>query len=493
MKPLCFAIAVLANCFSLFLLGEGGSVGINYGRVANNLPSPKDVVQLIKQQGFTKVKLYDTDPTVLAAFAGSGLELVVALPNERVHAAAQSKNAARQWVQMNVARHLPATKIVGIAVGNEILASTTDSVRALTPLLLPAMENVHSALTELHLDSSIKISSPHSLAILSSSYPPSAGAFNPSIANTIMKPMLDFLAKTNSYVMLNAYPFFAYESEPDVISLEYAIFASKAGVKDPKTGLYYTNLFDAQLDAFFAAMALLGHSNLNIVVAETGWPSKGDTSEIGASPRNAAMYMSNLMKHITSNSGTPLRRGASIDTYIFALFNENMKDGPTSERNYGLFYPDKHNVYDLDMTLPKSHTAVSATRAPMTPGSGQSTQSPSTKSAHRRHRSHHKRQSSTNGAKSNGPSWCVAIPSTNLSQLQAALDYACGPGKVDCSSIQEGKSCFNPNTLVGHASYAFNYYYHANNQAPGSCNFGGSATIVQQDPSYNGCSYPGTV
>ncbi|MCO5564126.1 hypothetical protein L7F22_017782 [Adiantum nelumboides] len=463
MKPLlCFTIFSLLACSSLFLLGEGGSVGINYGRVANNLPSPQAVVQLIKQQGFTKVKLYDTDPAVLAAFAGSGLELVVALPNERVRAAALSRNAARQWVQSNVARHLPATKIIGVAVGNEILASTTDSVRALSPLLLPAMQNVHSAVSELHLDSSIKISSPHSLAILSTSYPPSAGVFNPSIASSIMQPMLDFLAKTNSYVMLNAYPFFAYESQPDVISLDYAIFASKSGVKDPKTGLYYTNLFDAQLDAFFAAMALLGHSNLNIVVTETGWPSKGDTSEIGASPRNAGIYMSNLVKHINSNVGTPLRPGASIDTYIFALFNENMKDGPTSERNYGLFYPDKHSVYNLDIVLPKSHTAVSATRAPVTPGTGQS---PSTKRAHRCHRSHHKVTE-----KWDQDEW-----------------------KTDCSYIQGGKGCFNPNTLVAHASYAFNSYYHANSKAAGSCNFGGSATVVQQDPSYNGCSYPGTV
>eukprot|EP00250_Pteridium_aquilinum_P010550 c19470_g1_i1 orf=643-2112(-) len=487
---LLLCIASLLAC-SLLLLAEGASVGINYGRVANNLPSPKDVVKLIKEQGLTKVKLYDTDPMVLAAFAGSGVELVVALPNERVRAAAVSKNAARQWVLSNVARHLPATKIVGIAVGNEILASTSSSIKGLTPYLLPAMQNVHATLSELRLDNTIKISSPHSLAILSSSFPPSAGAFSPSIASSVMQPMLDFLEQTNSYVMLNAYPFFAYESQPAIISLDYAIFASQDVVKDPKTGLSYTNLFDAQLDAFFAAMALLGYPNLNIVVTETGWPSKGDKNEIGASPKNAAIYMSNLVKHIASNVGTPLRPGTSIDTYIFALFNENMKDGPTSERNYGLFYPDMQSVYELDITSVRSHAAAVSYKSPkMTPSTAPS-MAPPRKSVLHHHHSHHNHQpQAPNGSNA---TWCVAVASTAPEQLQGALDYACGAGKADCSTIQTGNACFNPNTLVAHASYAFNNYYYANKGASGSCNFGGAATITSIDPSYSGCSYPGTI
>ncbi|KAH7440010.1 hypothetical protein KP509_04G087600 [Ceratopteris richardii] len=359
------------------------------------------------------------------------------------------------------------------------------------------MQNLNAALAELGLDRQIKISSPHSLAILSASFPPSAGTFNPAIAKTTMKPILDFLSQTGSYVMLNAYPFFAYESQPDVISLDYALFSSQTGVKDPQTGLTYMNLFDAQLDSFFAAMDRLGHSGLNIVVTETGWPSKGDEDEVGASPKNAAIYMSNLVRHITSNVGTPLRPRASIETYIFALFNEDMKDGPTSERNYGLFYPDRHSVYDLHLASPKSHASAVGSKDPSAHGENESKQNPESKSSHHHH--HHSHHSSSHGSAQTptsnvtNASWCVAIPSTNPAQLQSALDYACGPGKADCSEIQDGNSCFNPNTLVAHASYAFNYYFHANNKAEGSCNFGGSATIVTKDPSYSGCIYPGTL
>lgn len=480
-------VAMLLAC-SLLLLADGASVGVNYGRVANNLPSPRDVVELIRKQGIAKVKLYDTDPTVLAAFAGSGVELIVALPNEQVHAAAVSKNGARDWVVVNVARHLPATKITAIAVGNEVLSSVSGNIKQLAPLLLPAMQNIHAALAELHLDGQIKISSPHSLATLSSSYPPSAGAFSSSIANSIMKPMLDFLSQTNSYVMINAYPFFAYESQPDVISLSYALFESDSGVKDPKTGLFYTNLFDAQLDAFFSAMASLGHPNLNIVVTETGWPSKGDKNEVGASPNNAAAYVSNLVKHITSNVGTPLRPGASIDTYIFALFNEDMKVGPTSERNYGLFYPDKRSVYRLDLT-----SALSPAVASRTPSTYEKKHNVGRKHHHHHHHLARINHNNNTRTQSSDVSWCVANPSISSAALQAALDYACGPGKADCSLIQPGQTCFNPNTLVAHASFAFNSFYQLNRKAPGTCSFGGASHLTQQDPSYNGCKYAGSV
>ncbi|MBA0561574.1 hypothetical protein Golob_018389 [Gossypium lobatum] len=94
---------------------------------------------------------------------------------------------------------------------------------------------------------------------------------------------------------------------------------------------------------------------------------------------------------------------------------------------------------------------------------------------------------STNAPAVPGQSWCVAKTGTSETSLQTALDYACGI--ADCSQIQQGANCYNPNTLQNHASYAFNSYYQKN-PLPTSCDFGGTAAIVNTNPSSGSCIYP---
>lgn len=82
-----------------------------------------------------------------------------------------------------------------------------------------------------------------------------------------------------------------------------------------------------------------------------------------------------------------------------------------------------------------------------------------------------------------GITWCVALPGVAQDDLQKALDWACGPGRANCGPIQVNGPCYQPNSLVSHASYAFNNYYQQNGNSDIACNFGGTATLTKNDPS----------
>ncbi|KAL2477802.1 mucin-2-like [Forsythia ovata] len=88
-----------------------------------------------------------------------------------------------------------------------------------------------------------------------------------------------------------------------------------------------------------------------------------------------------------------------------------------------------------------------------------------------------------------GQSWCVVKNGVPETTLQSALDYACGIGGADCSAIQQGASCYNPNSLQYHASFAFNSYYQKN-PAQTSCDFGGTAVLTNVNPSTGSCIFP---
>lgn len=77
----------------------------------------------------------------------------------------------------------------------------------------------------------------------------------------------------------------------------------------------------------------------------------------------------------------------------------------------------------------------------------------------------------------------MAKPSVPVETLQDAMDYACGDGGADCTEIMPHGSCFYPDTVVAHASYAFNSYFQKSKRNGGTCNFGGTAMLVSSDPS----------
>ncbi|KAL8496361.1 hypothetical protein ACS0TY_020175 [Phlomoides rotata] len=335
-------LLIFSDSFIISIRGVG--VGINYGQIANNLPSPSRVSYLLGSLNINRVKLYDADPNVLSAFANTDVEFVIGLGNEYLQKMTDPAQA-QAWVQQHVKPYITMTKIKCITVGNEVL---TGNNTQLMSYLLPAMQSVNTALMSLGLSKQISVTTAHSFAILSSSFPPSAGAFRQDLAEYI-QGILSFHAQTNSSFLINAYPFFAYKDDPGQISLNYALFQPSSGMIDPVTNLHYDNMLYAQIDAVYSAIKAMGHNDIQVKVSETGWPSKGDPNEVGATPENARLYNSNLLRRIEQNEATPAKPSVPVDIYVFALFNENLKPGPASERNYGLFYPNGNPVYNIGL------------------------------------------------------------------------------------------------------------------------------------------------
>ncbi|KAK1436098.1 hypothetical protein QVD17_01873 [Tagetes erecta] len=335
------------------------SIGINYGQIANNLPPPEKSLPLIKSIGADKIKLYDADPKLLTSFANTNIQFTVGIGNEHLPSL-QDPLTAQSWIKTNLQPYLPATKITSIAVGNEVLTSNDTS---LANFLLPAMQNIHNALINLNLDQQVTVTTPHSLAVLKSSYPPSSGAFKDELVSKI-SPVLDFLSNSCSPFLINAYPFFAYKSDSKQVSLDFALFQDNEGIVDSGNNLRYDNMLFAQIDAVYAGLSKLGHKDVMIEVSETGWPSKGDEDETGASIENAKKYNGNLLKIVKKKKRTPAMPDKEVNVFVFALFNENLKPGPTSERNYGLFKCDGTPVYGLGFSGGGNNNNKSGTFSP---------------------------------------------------------------------------------------------------------------------------------
>ncbi|KAJ7943842.1 Glucan endo-1,3-beta-glucosidase [Quillaja saponaria] len=204
------------------------------------------------------------------------------------------------------------------------------------------MKNLNLALKAAELNY-IQVTTAVSTAILGVSYPPSQGKFSDDVSS-IMKSITAFLAAHESPLLVNVYPYFSYINNQKDIPLAYALFNSKqVVVKDGQLG--YKNIFDAITDAVYSALEIAGGASVEIVVSESGWPSKGNGNI--ATIQNAQIYNNNLIIHVSGKTGTPKRPGKNIETYVFAIFNENLKPLGT-EQNFGLYNPDMTEVYHVE-------------------------------------------------------------------------------------------------------------------------------------------------
>ncbi|KAB2005752.1 hypothetical protein ES319_D11G292400v1 [Gossypium barbadense] len=441
-------LVTISLCLQLFGGGAHG-LGVNWGTMASHKLPPKTVVQMLKDNGIKKVKLFDADSTTMNALAGSDIEVMVAIPNDQL-LAMNSYKRAKDWVRRNVTRYNfdGGVNIKYVAVGNEPFLTTYNG--SFINITFPALENIQNALNEAGAGDSIKATMPSNADVYNSpeSNPvPSAGRFRPDISG-LMTQIVEFLAKNGAPFTINIYPFLSLYGNDD-FPFNYAFFDGGNPIVD--NGIQYTNVFDANFDTLVSSLRAIGHGDMTIIVGEVGWPTDGDKN---ANIANAQRFYNGLMPRLAGNVGTPLRPGY-LEVYLFGLLDEDVKSvAPGNfERHWGIYRYDGQPKFPLDLSgQNQNRFLIPAQNVEYLP-----------------------------------QKWCVFNPNANdLSKLADNINYACTFS--DCTALGYGSSC-NILDANGNASYAFNMYYQVQNQDDMACNFQGLATVITHSPSQGTCNF----
>ncbi|KAK1262847.1 Glucan endo-1,3-beta-glucosidase 8 [Acorus gramineus] len=451
MSSFWFLILFLVTGLSKMVI-EG--LGVNWGTQATHLLPPKIVSKLLQDNGFKKVKLFDADQETLSSLAGTGIEVMVAIPNNML-AQMTDYDAAKKWVNRNVTRYNfnGGVTIKYVAVGNEpFLESYNGSFLNST---FPALQNIQNALNEAGVGDTVKATVPLNADVYNSpvSNPvPSAGRFRDSI-NDLMTQIVQFLNQNNAPFTVNIYPFLSLYGSTG-FPFDYAFF--DGGAQPLVDGnIRYTNVFDANFDTLVSALNAAGVGNLTVIVGEVGWPTDGD---INAKSANAEKFYNGLVKKLASKAGTPLRPGADIEVYLFGLVDEDAKSiAPGNfERHWGIFRYDGQPKFQMDLSGLGQVNALVPAR----------------------------------DVKYQARQWCVfnanAGGNMDPNKLGDNINYACTFS--DCTALGYGSTC-NGLDQNGNASYAFNMYYQVQNQKRGSCIFEGFARLTTEDPTQNNCNF----
>ncbi|XP_065861585.1 probable glucan endo-1,3-beta-glucosidase A6 [Euphorbia lathyris] len=460
---LSFSFFSLLLIFSINLTDAAISskIGINYGQLGSNLPTPYQSVQILKSIDAERVKLYDANPDILKRLAGTKIHVTIMVKNNEIINISSSQTLANRWVTDNVLQYYPNTMIRFILVGNELLSYSSDQDKAIWSNLVPAMRKIKNSLKS-HNILNIKIGTPLAMDVLQTSSPPSNATFRSDISNTVILPLLKFLNGTKSFFFIDVYPYFSWATNPTNATLNFALFKSTTNYTDPATGLVYTNMLDQMLDSLIHAMTRLGYPSIKLSISETGWPSEGDIDQPGTNIYNAATYNRNLIKKMTANPpvGTPARPGVVIPTFIFSLYDENQKTGPGTERHWGLFNANGLPAYEIDLKGRHSESEYVSLPEP------------------------------NNNDPYKGMLWCVAAREADSTQLERALTYACSHGNGTCDALTPGKQCYEPVSLARHASYAFSSYWAKFRTQGGTCYFNGLAEQTTTNPGHGSCRFP---
>ncbi|XP_042516936.1 glucan endo-1,3-beta-glucosidase 5-like [Macadamia integrifolia] len=448
---LLWTLCLLQTLCKCPLVAQG--LGCNWGTRATHPLPPDIVVQLLKDNGFNKVKLFEAEPEPLKALGNSGIQVMLGIPNDFLASLASSVRVAEDWVQQNVSSYVSknGVDIRYVAVGNEpFLSSYKNTYKGIT---FPALKNIQAALIKAGLARQVKVTIPLNADVYqSASNLPSGGDFRSDI-HSLMVSIIKFLSDNGCPLAINIYPFLSLYADPN-FPVDFAFFpnSSTSPPSHPLVdgSITYTNVFEANYDTLIWALEKNGFPSMPVIIGEVGWPTDGDPN---ANLVNARRFNQALIDRILRGQGTPKRPNQAPDVYLFALIDEDAKSIQPGnfERHWGIFYYDGGIKYKLDVGHGKSLVPAK-------------------------------------GVKYLARQWCVMSPDASIvdPNLVPGVSYACT--YADCTSLGYGSSCGGLDAK-SNASYAFNIYYQTANQQKGACGFHNLSAITTVDPSQNSCRF----
>lgn len=101
---------IAADLLSLILIVSSylkaeSAIGVNWGTISFHRLKPSTVVDLLNDNRVQKVKLFEAEPDVMKALMGSGIQVMVGIPNEMLASLSSSTVASDLWVRQNVSRY----------------------------------------------------------------------------------------------------------------------------------------------------------------------------------------------------------------------------------------------------------------------------------------------------------------------------------------------------------------------------------------------------
>ncbi|ERN10914.1 glucan endo-1,3-beta-glucosidase 12 [Amborella trichopoda] len=446
MKSSLFLLYLLSPVFSGGGVEGYYSTGVSESLTRNIFYPGHESVKDINTQRIKHLKLFEPDPVMLKSLAYSGQTIAVSVRNEYLSSVSSSVLLAEKWLRTCVLAHFPAIKVNAIVVAENLLCKDTEIQER--GMILPAIRNLHSCLIRWGLSKQIKVSTAISMDCLLTKpkFSPSSTKFRGNLAKKFIKPLLIFMSKSQAPYFITS------QTHLQNLTLLDMISAHSAAIKD--LGFSETR--------FTILTETPSHRKLTV---DPYPPRPTPLPEASPSPFHSSIGFSTPAT-VTKNPSPPLFSSAS----------------PPSQDGSFSFSPEGPRI------------VIPSMGPSMAPGLGLSSPpSPSSESGHD-HLSHYCKKVAEGPSTGHGGGivqalWCVAKPSVPANDLQEPIDYACGEGGADCEAIRPNGSCYMPDTVVAHASYAFNSYWQKNKHSGGTCSFGGTAMLINSDPSFLHCQF----